>query len=182
MNAKQYWLVKIVIGVALGGLASYAVIAEQYIIALIGLVLATTILLTLRSRVKDVLADERDNLVGGQAAMIAVKVFCWVAVVTSFLAFALREVSPVNETIALTLAYSACVIMIIYSLVYRFYDRLTFLKKRGMYIMIGLILLGVAAIGGLRLIAGEDNWICDHGQWVKHGQPSTPVPTTPCDK
>lgn len=26
----------------------------------------------------------------------------------------------------------------------------------------------------------EDNWICSNGQWVKHGQPSQPMPTTGC--
>jgi len=34
----------------------------------------------------------------------------------------------------------------------------------------------------LRFIAGgpEDNWICDNGVWVKHGQPSQPMPEKPC--
>lgn len=26
----------------------------------------------------------------------------------------------------------------------------------------------------------EDGWICDNGQWVKHGNPTTEVPKTPC--
>lgn len=26
----------------------------------------------------------------------------------------------------------------------------------------------------------EDGWICDNGQWVKHGNPSTEMPKTPC--
>lgn len=28
----------------------------------------------------------------------------------------------------------------------------------------------------------EDNWICKSGQWVKHGNPSNPKPTTICGK
>ena len=28
---------------------------------------------------------------------------------------------------------------------------------------------------------GEDLWICKGGQWVKHGNPSAPMPSTPCD-
>ena len=27
---------------------------------------------------------------------------------------------------------------------------------------------------------GEDSWICVDGQWVKHGQPSAPMPETEC--
>lgn len=32
----------------------------------------------------------------------------------------------------------------------------------------------------IRLISGEDDWICQNGQWVKHGQPSAPVPQSEC--
>lgn len=49
-----------------------------------------------------------------------------------------------------------------------------------------IILLAIIIIGGvvlgLRLISGEDDWICDNGKWVKHGNPSSPMPTKPCDK
>lgn len=30
-------------------------------------------------------------------------------------------------------------------------------------------------------IGGEDTWLCEDGQWVKHGNPSSAQPTTPCD-
>lgn len=31
-----------------------------------------------------------------------------------------------------------------------------------------------------RFLTGEDNWICQNGEWVKHGVPSAPKPTKPC--
>jgi len=34
----------------------------------------------------------------------------------------------------------------------------------------------------LRFFSGsEDLWICKDGQWIKHGNPSAPMPSTPCD-
>jgi len=33
---------------------------------------------------------------------------------------------------------------------------------------------------GIRLFTGEDTWFCQNGQWVKHGKPSAPMPTTSC--
>jgi hypothetical protein len=33
---------------------------------------------------------------------------------------------------------------------------------------------------GLRLISGEDDWICSDGSWVKHGNPSQPIPSAEC--
>jgi len=35
----------------------------------------------------------------------------------------------------------------------------------------------------MRFVIGgsEDDWICVNGEWVKHGVPSAPMPTEPCD-
>ncbi|MFH1192719.1 MAG: hypothetical protein V1656_00130 [Candidatus Jorgensenbacteria bacterium] len=32
----------------------------------------------------------------------------------------------------------------------------------------------------MRGFSGEDDWLCGGGQWVKHGNPSAPMPTEPC--
>lgn len=48
-------------------------------------------------------------------------------------------------------------------------------------IVILLLLAGaVATVFALRVIGGEDAWICQEGVWVAHGQPEAPKPTTPC--
>lgn len=52
-------------------------------------------------------------------------------------------------------------------------------------VIVGAIL--VLILGGLlavRFLLGgdEDTWICAGGQWVKHGNPNTSQPQTPCDK
>lgn len=45
-----------------------------------------------------------------------------------------------------------------------------------------IVILAAAAIIiiGIRFLSGEDNWICQNGQWVKHGKPSAPMPTEGC--
>ncbi|MEK7160486.1 MAG: DUF333 domain-containing protein [Patescibacteria group bacterium] len=44
-----------------------------------------------------------------------------------------------------------------------------------------LIVVGAAAVI-LRFGLGgdEDTWLCDNSQWVKHGNPSAPTPTSGC--
>jgi hypothetical protein len=32
----------------------------------------------------------------------------------------------------------------------------------------------------LRITTGEDTWICEDGQWMKHGNPNASMPTEPC--
>lgn len=46
-----------------------------------------------------------------------------------------------------------------------------------------LLIIGIVAVGtvvGLRLLSGEDDWICVNGEWKKHGNPSAPKPETGC--
>ncbi|MCX6743660.1 MAG: hypothetical protein NT116_05530, partial [Candidatus Parcubacteria bacterium] len=55
------------------------------------------------------------------------------------------------------------------------------MTQKILLIIVGTIIILGIIILGLRFFSGpEDNWICSNGEWVKHGQPSAPMPTTPC--
>ncbi|TSC91433.1 MAG: hypothetical protein CEN90_562 [Parcubacteria group bacterium Licking1014_17] len=45
-----------------------------------------------------------------------------------------------------------------------------------------IVMLVIAVWFGIRFFIGgnEDTWICDNGQWVRHGNPSAPKPTEEC--
>lgn len=46
-----------------------------------------------------------------------------------------------------------------------------------------LIIVGIIIVAGIILMflrGSEDTWICQGGQWVKHGNPSAEKPTTGC--
>ncbi|MDD2646924.1 MAG: GerMN domain-containing protein [Patescibacteria group bacterium] len=50
-------------------------------------------------------------------------------------------------------------------------------------LLFSLFILGLAILLFIvvRIFSGsEDAWLCQNGQWVKHGAPSTLMPTTPC--
>ncbi|MFA5127152.1 MAG: hypothetical protein WC465_04135 [Patescibacteria group bacterium] len=47
-------------------------------------------------------------------------------------------------------------------------------------IIIILLVLLFAGVIVARLFSPEDTWLCQDGQWVKHGNPSAVMPTTPC--
>lgn len=182
MTAHALRTAKIVTFIISGAAAAVSAIAGRYFWLLLIFVAASTVLVLLRRRVTEVLADERDRGVAGQAALAAMYGFCWMAACVALAAFALRDANQYNETIALTLAYSACVIMVAYGLIYRYYDRLVLLKRKGLFVTLGLIIMVVVAVGGLRLLSPEDDWVCDNGEWVQHGHPEIPMPSTPCKK
>jgi len=50
---------------------------------------------------------------------------------------------------------------------------------RKILIAIGIILAIAVIIVILR--SPEDSWLCQNGQWVKHGNPAGPMPTEPCN-
>jgi hypothetical protein len=52
-------------------------------------------------------------------------------------------------------------------------------------IVIGILTIGVIILGGavfLSLRGSEDTWLCQNGTWVKHGNPSAPMPQEACGK
>ena len=46
-----------------------------------------------------------------------------------------------------------------------------------------IVILIIFMLFFIRFVIGgsEDDWICVNGEWVKHGVPSAPMPTGPCD-
>lgn len=53
--------------------------------------------------------------------------------------------------------------------------------KKLIIIAILIIFAAAAVILGLRFFrGGEDAWLCQNSQWVKHGNPSSPMPSEPC--
>jgi len=180
MKLKTYKNIQISIAVALGIIFSQAVINRNFVIPVITAIIGSLTLLLLRRRVKDVIADERDYENAGRAAIIAIQIFSWFAVVLMITLLSARDNNPAYESIATTLAYSTCFLMITYSTIFKFYDRFKHLTSKTWYIVLIVAVILAAAVVGLRLLSGEDGWICENGQWVKHGSPSFPAPQSTC--
>jgi len=98
-----------------------------------------------------------------------------------FVLYASRDLNPAYEATAMTLAFSTCALMFLYSLIFRYYEQMKFSDKKLFYIFFMLIVFAALALVSARLLSGEDDWICQNGAWVKHGQPSFPAPTVPCE-
>jgi hypothetical protein len=52
------------------------------------------------------------------------------------------------------------------------------MTKKLLVLIFIIFLLALA----FRSLTPEDTWICQNGQWVKHGNPITAEPSTPCGK
>lgn len=49
--------------------------------------------------------------------------------------------------------------------------------KNVLYILFAVIIMIIVIV---LLRGNEDNWICQDGNWTKHGNPSQPSPTSLC--
>ncbi len=53
--------------------------------------------------------------------------------------------------------------------------------NKKLIIILAVIIVIIGLVGILLLLRGdEDTWLCQNGQWVKHGNPSASQPTTGC--
>jgi len=180
LNLKQYRTIKIIIVFGLAFFVSQSIVFRNFFAPVVLLAISSLVLLYLRKKVKGILADERDYAMVGKSAFLAIQIYSWIAVVCMFLFYAMSDLNPYYEAIAMTLAFSTCILMLLNSVIFRYYDKFKFSDKRFIYSVAVLILFVVMAVFAIRMFSGEDNWICDKGQWVKHGNPSFSAPNRVC--
>jgi len=53
-------------------------------------------------------------------------------------------------------------------------------NKKAVILVVSVLIIIFFVILGMRFFSGEDDWICQNGQWVKHENHSAPAPTTGC--
>jgi len=183
MNYKQYRLAKLAVVIILAVIFSQSIVRENFFLPVIMLACGALAMLFLRRRLKEVAADERDYQIGGKAAILAIQIYAWFAVVAMFAFYSQKSVDPIFEPIGMALAFSTTFLLLLYALIYRYYDKFKFSDKGFLYTLFVLTFFIIMAIAGLRtFFTPEDTWLCDNGQWVKHGSPSAPQPRISCEE
>lgn len=180
MTIKRFYQIRILIAIIVAGTMSYSIVRESYVIPIIVAALGASIVFYLRGRVKEVIADERDYEIGGKAARYAIQIYSWIALITMFVLYVERGQNESYALVSAVLAYSTCVLLILYSLIFKYYGKAAPHNKKFIFMTLAGLLLLALAVFGVRLFSGEDDWLCKDGQWIKHGQPSRPAPTEPC--
>lgn len=180
MTLKKYNNLRLIIVVVVSIIFSQSLVLKNFFVPVIVVILSSLILMYLRRQVKEVIADERDYQLGGKSALLAIQIYSWTAAIIMFVLYAFRDLNPAYEPVAVTLAYSTCLLMLSYSFIFKFYNRFNFAKKKAVYYFLTTLIIALVTVFTIRLFSGEDNWVCQKGQWVKHGQPSFSAPTSIC--
>jgi len=119
MTISQYKKIRIVLVIAIAMVFSQSIILHNFIVPIAVLAVSSLFLFYLRKRVKEVLADERDYLIGGKSALLAIQLFSMAAVVTMFILYSMRDANVIYGPIAMTLSLSVCALMMAYSIIFR---------------------------------------------------------------
>lgn len=180
MTLKQYHTARLIVTVLIAMIIGQSFVLKNFLIPLATVTIGPLVLLALRRRVKEVITDERDYATGGKAALLAIQIFSWIGVIVMFALYTARDLNPSYEPMGMMIAFAVCLLMLLYSAIFRFYNHEIYSRKKILYAVLSGLLLAIVLIGGIRAVSGEDNWICQNGAWVKHGNPSFPAPTVEC--
>lgn len=182
MTSKQFIFVRLLVVMLIASTISSFIIAGNYMVPIIVAITGAITLYAMKKKVKDVIEDERDYEVAGKAARYAITVYTAISSLVIIVLFSQREGRPEFELVGSVLAYSICALMILYSLIFKYYQKIIIMKNRNLMIALCILAILLFTVFGLRLFSGEDDWICQDGQWVMHGHPDAPMPTKSCNK
>jgi uncharacterized membrane protein len=123
MEAKQSKICRIIIIVATVALAGWFAAAADAALVVISAVLGIILFYLCKMGVEEVVADERDERVSEKAAKVAMEVFAATSAFVGVVLIALRVDHPEYTNPGFLLAFSACALMILYSVLYGYYNR-----------------------------------------------------------
>ena len=124
MTGKTLRTLTAIIAVVLALVVGWSIIAGNFFVPIIAVVLAIGLSYFLRRRTKEVSKDERTALLYERAAGATIRFCVPLVAVVGIILFALRaRFSPEMGAAGYVLAYVACGLLIVHSTFYSYYNR-----------------------------------------------------------
>lgn len=124
MNRKKFKLYGRVITIAVGFMVGLSAIRGEPTIAIVAVIIGIMLLYSLKSRVKQVIEDERIYRISEKASRRTIQV---VGVITAILGLAIIGLSKIGylklAEIGFSLAYFATVLLVVYMIFYGYYSK-----------------------------------------------------------
>jgi uncharacterized membrane protein len=124
MSLKTFTRIRIFVLIIMVGLISWAIVSGNAWLPIPVVIAAIVIVLLFRRRVREVAIDERVYSIAEKASYLTFRIFGIAAAVIGVTLVALGWESASDlYKIGLTLAYSACGLLVIYYIAYIYYNR-----------------------------------------------------------
>lgn len=123
MKQKNFLKIRILIAILLGVIFGASLPRGNYILPITAFIAAISIFYITKKKVKGILADERDNKIGGIAAKLAFSIYPITAVIIGSILIAMGKNQPDLLYIGYTLSYSVCFLLISYVIFFKYYNK-----------------------------------------------------------
>lgn len=123
MDAKNSKICRMIIIVATVALAGWFAATADSALVLISAAVGTILFYLCKTSVEEVVVDERDERVSERASKVAMEIFAATSALAGVVFIAERYEHPEYANAGFALAFSACALMILYSVLYGYYNR-----------------------------------------------------------
>jgi uncharacterized membrane protein len=123
MTKKMFSVYRIIAVIIVSVTVSVFINFGNWYLPVISVVASWIFLYTLRGKVKEVIADERDYTIAGKASGLAMRIYLLLSVVIGIILYSIGEKGGVLFGTATTLLYSACFLMFLYAILFKIYER-----------------------------------------------------------
>jgi uncharacterized membrane protein len=124
MSYKTYRMIQAFNGMVLGGIIGASVSLENWIVPLCAVIVSISLMMVLRRRVKEIVADERTYAIAGKAARITMMFgVIGMAFIGAIFLVVSRGGSPGLTQAGFALMYAACALLVINCVAYYYYSK-----------------------------------------------------------
>jgi len=123
MTSKTFVVIRMITAFFLAAVMAQAIIQNNYVLAIVAVVGAVVIVMISKKKVKGVIVDERVSLIDGKAARASMSIFSVVGAGLMFVLMIFRETNQNYYIIASVLAYSICALLLLYSIMFKYYEK-----------------------------------------------------------
>lgn len=123
ITLKTYNKIRLAFVAVIAFLISQSIVLQNYVFPIFIIIIWSLLLFFIRSKVSEIIADERDYLIAWKSAILSIQIFSWISVISMFLLYSFKWINPTFELIAQTLWFIVCILMLLYSFIFSFLTR-----------------------------------------------------------
>jgi len=124
MTKKMFLVCRLIIAMLIGGTVGTTFQTDQWYLPVLCIIAGMALLYVCKTKVKDVLVDERDNKIGGQAARAAFSIYSITMCILGIISVSIgRTTVPEMLVTGYVMLYSTCALVLLYSILFIVYSK-----------------------------------------------------------
>ena len=124
MRYNTFWKWQAIMGMIIGAITGAFIASGNWLVIIITIIVCISILTLLRTRVKEIVVDERTYTIAGKAARLTLQIAAiGMAIIGAILLAVSRGEFPVLTRTGFTLVFATCALLVINYITYYYYNK-----------------------------------------------------------